>query len=161
MDKDTLNKLIKESLSELENERISENIVRDVVRECVSQILDKVNEDAKAERFMAYLVNEGLNSVLSQPLNEKNANLKTKSEKENDSANMEIKRNTVMKLLKNNKLTNSVFAYALWHPKDQKDKDTDRSLFSKKVNGTPDADGNVREFSDQEISKLYELLRSI
>lgn len=75
--------------------------------------------------------------------------------------NMDVKRNAVLKQLRNNRLKNSQFAYALWHPKDQSEKDTYRSLFSKKVNEEPDADGNIREFTDEEISKLYELLKGI
>ena len=50
-------------------------------------------------------------------------------------------------------------AYDLWHPKDQGEKDTLRSLFSKKATGKPDNDGAIRKFSDEEINKLYQMIR--
>lgn len=105
------------------------------------------------ETYLKKRIKEAIQDV-SQELCEKKSN-------NTDKTNMEIKRNTVMKLLKNDKLTNSKFAYSIWHPKDQSERDTARSLFSKKVNGTPDADGNIRQFTDAEISKLYELLRGV
>lgn len=77
----------------------------------------------------------------------------------NEDDSMEIKRKTVMNLLKDEKYKDSSLAYDLWKPKDQSEKDTFRSLFSKKATGEPDADGNVRHFTDEEITKLYELLR--
>ena len=73
-----------------------------------------------------------------------------------DSADM---RTNVMKMLKDNKYNHAQLAYAIWNPKDQSERDTYRSLFSKMVTGTPDADGNVRQFSDEDVTKLYQLLR--
>lgn len=60
---------------------------------------------------------------------------------------------------KGNKYNHAEFARKLWHPKDQSEEDTYRSLFSKKLSGKPDADGAIRSFDDHEINKLYELLR--
>ena len=73
-----------------------------------------------------------------------------------DSADM---RTNVMKMLKDNTYNHVQLAYAIWNPKDQSERDTYRSLFSKMVTGTPDADGNVRQFSDEDVTKLYQLLR--
>lgn len=70
------------------------------------------------------------------------------------------KRKSVMNLLKDDKFNHAELARHLWHPKDQGEEDTYRSLFSKKATGKPDADGAVRSFSDEEINKLYELLRT-
>ena len=70
------------------------------------------------------------------------------------------KRKSVMNLLKDDKFNHAELARHLWHPKDQGEEDTCRSLFSKKATGKPDADGAVRSFSDDEINKLYELLRT-
>ena len=70
------------------------------------------------------------------------------------------KRQSVMNLLKDDKFNHAELARHLWHPKDQGEEDTYRSLFSKKATGKPDSDGAVRRFNDDEINKLYELLRA-
>ena len=68
------------------------------------------------------------------------------------------KRKQVMKMLGDEKFEHAYLAYKLWHPKDQGEKDTYRSLFSKKYTGKPDADGTIRHFTAKEINKLYNLL---
>ena len=68
------------------------------------------------------------------------------------------KRKQVMKMLSDEKFEHAYLAYKLWHPKDQGEKDTYRSLFSKKYTGKPDADGTVRHFTTKEINKLYNIL---
>lgn len=70
-----------------------------------------------------------------------------------------IKRKAVMNMLKDEKYDHAYLAYSLWHPKDNNEKDTYRSLFSKKATGKPDNDGAIRNFTDDEITKLYELMR--
>lgn len=131
----------------MEKQDILENYIRRVVNDFI--------QEAKKENAIRKVIRKAVNEMLDK-MNEDKAD-----DKDGDSESMRIKRNTVMKLLRNDRLKNSTFAYDIWHPKDQSDKDTARSLFSKKVNGTPDADGNVREFTDEEISKLYELLRGV
>lgn len=74
-------------------------------------------------------------------------------------SNSVIKRKAVMNMLKDGKYDHAYLAYQLWHPKDDNEKDTYRSLFSKKATGKPDNDGAVRSFTDEEITKLYELIR--
>ena len=74
--------------------------------------------------------------------------------------NANIKRRAVMNMLKDDKYDHAYLAYQLWHPKDDNEKDTYRSLFSKKATGKPDNDGAVRSFTDDEITKLYELIRN-
>lgn len=69
------------------------------------------------------------------------------------------KRSAVMKLLKDEKFDHAYLAYKLWHPKDQGEKDTYRSLFSKKFTEKPDADGTIRKFTSKEINKLYNMLK--
>lgn len=71
------------------------------------------------------------------------------------------KRKAVMRALQTNGVKKSDLAYALWKPKNQSDKDRQRSEFSKKANGTPDADGAVRQFTDDEINSLYQMVRKI
>lgn len=68
------------------------------------------------------------------------------------------KRKQVMKMLGDEKFEHAYLAYKLWHPKDQSEKDTYRSLFSKKYTGKPDADGTVRHFTAKEINGLYNIL---
>ena len=131
----------------MEKQEILENYIRRIVNDFI--------QEAKKENAIRKVIRKTVNEMLDK-MNEDKAD-----DKDGDSESMRIKRNTVMKLLRNDRLKNSTFAYDIWHPKDQSDKDTARSLFSKKVNGTPDADGNVREFTDEEISKLYELLRGV
>ena len=71
----------------------------------------------------------------------------------------DMKRKAVMNTLKDPKFNHAQLAYSLYHPKDKSEKDTVRSLFSKKATGKPDADGAVRSFSDEEINKLYQMVR--
>ena len=78
---------------------------------------------------------------------------------EDDGQSTDMKRNAVMKTLKDPKFNHAQLAYDLYHPKDQSEKDTVRSLFSKKATGNPDNDGAVRSFSDDEINKLYQMVR--
>ena len=85
---------------------------------------------------------------------------KTINEADEGEGNANIKRKAVMNLLKDDKYDHAYLAYQLWHPKDDNEKDTYRSLFSKKATGKPDNDGAVRSFTDDEITKLYELIRN-
>lgn len=78
---------------------------------------------------------------------------------ENDKQSSDMKRKAVMDTLKDPKFNHAQLAYSLYRPKDKSEKDTVRSLFSKKATGKPDADGAVRSFSDDEINKLYQMVR--
>lgn len=80
-------------------------------------------------------------------------------EKVNEANGNNTKRKAVMNMLHDGKFDHAYLAYQLWHPKDNSEKDTYRSLFSKKFSGKPDNDGSVRAFSDEEVNKLYELMR--
>ena len=79
------------------------------------------------------------------------------TEAKNDDVDM--KRKAVMNMLKDDKFNHAELMRHIYHPRDKGEEDTYRSLFSKKATGKPDADGSVRHFTDQEINKLYELLR--
>lgn len=72
---------------------------------------------------------------------------------------VDMKRKAVMNMLKDDKFNHAELMRHIYHPRDKGEEDTYRSLFSKKATGKPDADGSVRHFTDQEITKLYELLR--
>ena len=67
-----------------------------------------------------------------------------------------MKRNAVKSALKDPKYNHAQLAYRLWP---DMDKDTARSLFAKMANGTPDNDGVVRNFSEEDINTLYQLIR--
>ena len=77
---------------------------------------------------------------------------------EEEASNM--KRSSVMASLRDDKFNHAELMRQLWHPKDKSEEDTYRSLFSKMATGKPDADGNVRKFSDDEINKLYQMIRT-
>lgn len=64
----------------------------------------------------------------------------------------DLKRRNVMNMLRDNKYDHAQLAYYLWKPKDEAEKDTLRSKFSKCARG-------VLNFSDKEISKLYSYMR--
>lgn len=68
------------------------------------------------------------------------------------------RRQTVVRLLNDKKYSNSDLAYQLYGAKTQSEKDTARSLFSKCVSGKKDADGNVHQFTDDQIRYLYSKL---
>lgn len=78
---------------------------------------------------------------------------------EKDENTNDMKRKDVMNTLKDPKFNHAQLAYSLYHPKDKSEKDTVRSLFSKKATGKPDNDGAVRKFSDDEINKLYQMVK--
>ena len=109
--------------------------VRDIIQECVVEL--------RIENMVKSVMNEAING--RQIL----------SEEESGGS----RRSTVMKMLHDEKFDHAYLAYKLWHPKDQGEKDTYRSLFSKKFSGKPDADGTVRRFSSKEINKLYNMLK--
>ena len=116
--------------------------IKNVVRESI--------EEFSLRNHVRDIISEEVHKVLSK---------RRINESEDDGGSISIKRRTVMGMLKDDKYDHAYLAYKLWHPKDDGEKDTYRSLFSKKANGTPDADGAIRHFSDDEITKLYELMR--
>lgn len=68
----------------------------------------------------------------------------------------DMKRNAIMKALKDPKYNHAQLAYSLWP---NMGKDTARSLFAKMANGTPDNDGVVRHFSEEDVNSLYQMIR--
>ena len=95
--------------------------------------------------YVRHHISENVHSVAQGKINE------------GDDSN--TKRKAVMNMLHDEKFDHAYLAYQLWHPKDDSEKDTYRSLFSKKFTGKPDNDGAVRSFDDDEVNKLYELMR--
>lgn len=108
--------------------------IKNIVKECVKNV---INENSKRSKIKQ-IVKEELERIF-----------------ESD----EEKRSFVMTSLKNPLYNHAQLAYKLYKPKNKKEKDTVRSLFSKKANGTPDDNGVVRTFSDEEINKIYSNIR--
>ena len=111
------------------------NNVKQMIYECVKRAI----EENEIKRNFVKLVSE----EVIRRLNE-------------DENSVDMKRNAVMKALKDPKYNHAQLAYALWP---DMDKDTARSLFAKMANGTPDNDGVVRHFSDEDVNKLYQMIR--
>lgn len=96
------------------------------------------------------------NTIMEQRINNIVSEVLKRNLYEAEYQNTEMKRNAVMKALKDPKYNHAQLAYTLWP---DMDKDTARSLFAKMANGTPDNDGVVRHFSDEDVNSLYQLIR--
>lgn len=118
-----------------------------ILKESIKEIIREALQERKIRNHIRHIIKEEMNKIHHQ---------KSLNEAE---GNAMIKRKAVMNLLKNDKFDHAYLAYKLWKPKDENEKDTYRSLFSKKASGKPDNDGAIRNFTDEEITKLYELLR--
>lgn len=140
-------------------------------------IMSNITTNERVQRRIQKLVTESLQEILleqkKQPMMSKIKNMvkeevtkyiknsiaEAEEKKDDKSQSDRLKRQAVMSALKDDKFNHASFAYSLYHPKDQGEKDTARSLFSKKCTGTPDAEGVVRHFTNAEITKLYDLIR--
>ncbi len=116
--------------------------LKEQIKGIILESLDELSTRARVRSIVAEAVNKKIKEKLTEA-----------------EGNSMIKRKAVMNMLKDDKYDHAYFAYQLWHPKDDNEKDTYRSLFSKKATGKPDNDGAVRTFTDEEITKLYELIR--
>lgn len=96
------------------------------------------------------------NTIMEQRINNIVSDVIKHNLYESEDQNTEMKRNAVMKALKDPKYNHAQLAYTLWP---DMDKDAARSLFSKMATGTPDNDGVVRHFSDEDINTLYQAIR--
>lgn len=110
----------------------------------IKQIIRESAERALYEENLRNSVRELVREEFQRVLNEEDNNMKRKA---------------VMSALKDPKFNHAQLAYDLYHPKDQSERDTVRSLFSKKASGEPDNDGAIRKFDDDEINKLYQMIR--
>lgn len=96
------------------------------------------------------------NTIMEQRINNIVSDVIKHNLYESDDQSTEMKRNAVMKALKDPKYNHAQLAYTLWP---DMDKDAARSLFSKMATGTPDNDGVVRHFNDEDINTLYQAIR--
>ena len=109
--------------------------IRRLINESVQ---NAINENIRIQR-MANIISESVTRKLFEA-----------------DSDIDMKRNAVMKALKDPKYNHAQLAYALWP---DMDKDTARSLFAKMANGTPDNDGVIRHFSDEDVNSLYQMIR--
>ena len=124
------------------------NRLKTIVNECINDIINE-----QRENHIRNIVKENIKKYITKTINEEEESNKTNNKR------LDLKRNAVMGMLKNDIYDHAPLAYKLYDANDESEKATARSLFSKKATGTPDADGQVRHFDDEEVNKLYDLLR--
>ena len=122
------------------------NTLKSIIRESLIEIISQ-----RKEKMLKNMIKEEIKGILMD---------KAINEEEDDNKRLDMKRNAVMSMLKNDLYDHATLAYQLYDSNDDSQKATARSLFSKKATGHPDADGQIRRFDDIEINKLYDLLRT-
>ena len=127
-------------------DKLVKNKLKSIIRESLSEILSE-----RKEKMLKNMIKEEIKGILMD---------KAINEEKDDSKRLNMKRNAVMSMLKNDLYDHATLAYQLYDANDDSQKATARSLFSKKATGHPDADGQIRRFDDIEINKLYDLLRT-
>lgn len=122
------------------------NKLKSIIRESLNEIISE-----RKEKMLKNMIKEEIKSILMD---------KAINEEEDNNKRLNMKRNSVMSMLKNDLYDHATLAYQLYDSNDDSQKATARSLFSKKATGHPDADGQIRRFSDTEVNKLYDLMRT-
>ena len=122
------------------------NKLKSIIRESLNEIVSE-----RKEKMLKNMIKEEIKGILMD---------KAINEEKDDSKRLNMKRNAVMSMLKNDLYDHATLAYQLYDSNDDSQKATARSLFSKKATGHPDADGNIRRFDDTEVNKLYDLMRT-
>ena len=122
------------------------NKLKSIIRESLSEIVSE-----RKEKMLKNMIKEEIKGILMD---------KAINEEEDNNKRLDMKRNAVMSMLKNDLYDHATLAYQLYDSNDDSQKATARSLFSKKATGHPDAEGQIRRFDDTEINKLYDLLRT-
>lgn len=122
------------------------NKLKSIIRESLNEIVSE-----RKEKMLKNMIKEEIKSILMD---------KAINEEEDDNKRLNMKRNAVMSMLKNDLYDHATLAYQLYDSNDDSQKATARSLFSKKATGHPDADGQIRRFNDTEVNKLYDLMRT-
>lgn len=134
------------------------NISEEKIKNIVSESLNEMVLRKKIETIVSESLNEMIkNKINEAPLPSKRDSL-NKNHKKDKYSN---KYKAVMNALKNSAITDAQLAYKLWNKDEYGGPDGQRSLFSKMRSGKPEKDGTIRKFSEEEINKLYEIIRSI
>lgn len=114
------------------------------------------------KKYIRNIVNETFNRIIAeQRSNHLHAMLtekitKTVINKLNEDDDKHGKRTAVVKALNNDMYNHAEIAYKLYP---NMDKDTARSYFSKKFRQEPDDNGQIRQFNDEEVNTIYNLIR--
>lgn len=122
------------------------NKLKSIIRESLIEIISE-----RKEKMLKNMIKEEIKGILMD---------KAINEEEDKNKRLDMKRNAVMSMLKNDLYDHATLAYQLYDANDDSQKATARSLFSKKATGHPDADGQIRHFDDTEVNKLYDLMRT-
>ena len=122
------------------------NKLKSIIRESLIEIISE-----RKEKMLKNMIKEEIKGILMD---------RAINEEEDNSKRLNMKRNAVMSMLKNDLYDHATLAYQLYDSNDDSQKATARSLFSKKATGHPDTDGQIRHFDDTEINKLYYLMRT-
>ena len=124
--------------------------VKDKLKSIIRESLNKIVSERK-EKMLKNMIKEEIRGILMD---------KAINEEEDNGKRINMKRNAVMSMLKNDLYDHATLAYQLYDSNDDSQKATARSLFSKKATGHPDADRQIRRFDDTEINKLYDLIKT-
>lgn len=127
-------------------DKSTKNKLKSIIRESLNKIVSE-----RKEKMLKNMIKEEIRGILMD---------NAINEEEDDGKRLNMKRNAVMSMLKNDLYDHATLAYQLYDSGDESEKATARSLFSKKATGHPDADGHVRRFNDNEVNKLYNLMRT-
>lgn len=128
------------------NEQQLKNKIKNIVNENINDFLIE-----KKRNYIRNIIKEEVQQFLID---------KAINEEQDKSKRLGMRRSAVMSMLKNDIYDHAPLAYSLYDANDESEKATARSLFSKKANGTPDTDGQIRHFDNTEINKLYNLLKT-
>lgn len=153
--KSYISNIINESIQQLKEDKLRESIrtyvaeavIKEGKKVKVGPLVDKLMQNDKfKETVINYLKDEGEFDGWANSLNGKKY---TSLDNQSDGS----KRRTVTQRLKDRKIDYAPIAYELWPDMSE---DAARSWFSKKVDGR-----GGESFTDQEISKIYNLLNNI
>ena len=148
--------IVREELTNTIKRKMVEEAVSEAIADYLFEFIQEEGKDGEKD-FIPYDKDDERNEERRRRKLERSKN--ANDNRKNDDFSKRYR--SVMKSLQDDAITKSDVMRQLWHPKDQKDDDTKRSLFSKKANGKPDDDGFVRHFTTSEINRLYDIIRNI
>lgn len=157
------NKDIETKMNDINFQKIISEAIDNVIaesdknRQKIDSIVAESINNQVIRKEIENIVKENITKIISNKIFE----YINESDIDKDKKRYSNKYKSVMRSLKDDGINKADLMRSLWHPKDQNDEDAKRSLFSKKANGKPDADGAIRKFTPTEINKLYDLIRNL
>ena len=132
--------------------------IKKAINEALLEAQDKYEYKKMIENVVLSKIYEDSESNRNQYMNDR----RKKDQQDQESGEINNLRNFVIDTLRSGKVKMADAMRSLWKvKKGTKDDDVYRSLFSKCVSGEPDADGAVRKFTDDEITRLAQYLHGI